>query len=147
MRKAILALALAAALISVGTAPALAAQPERETFELECSNGETFEVVVNGNGEFTPGRLVGSTRVLIPTAFDDFSFQAVLPNGTVTGGAEPGSAKGGGNAAKGNPRPRLTCTFGDSFTVTAEDADEFGFPAGTVITFSGEVTGFLTGRR
>lgn len=147
MRKVILAPAVAAALVATGTAPALAAQPEREIIELTCDNGETFEVVVNGNGDFTPGRLVGSTRVLIPIAFGDFTFEAVLPSGEVISGSEPGTdAKGGGNVARRNPRPQVTCTFQDSFTLTEPD-DEFGLPVGTVVTFGGEVTGFLTGRR
>jgi hypothetical protein len=136
-----------AALVSTGAAPAQAAQPERETIELSCTNGDTFEVVVNGSGDYTPARLVGSTRVLIPVSFGDFTFRAELPDGRVETGTEPGTPpKGGGNVARRNPRPMVTCWFESSFTLTEPD-EEFGLPVGTVVTFGGAVTGFLTGRR
>ena len=145
MRTALLAPALAAALIATGTT-ALAAPPERETFELVCDNGETFEVEVNGNGAFTPARLLGSTRVLIPIALGDFSFTAVLPDGEVISGSQPGGEdKGGGNVARRSPRPTVTCDFSASYVLPEPDP-EFELPAGTRVTFSGVVTGYLTGR-
>jgi hypothetical protein len=146
MRKIILASAVTGALILTGTTPAVAAQPERETVELDCNSGETFEVVVNGNGDFSPGRVVGSTRVLIPIEFGDFTFTAVLPDGTVISESEPGALKGGGNVA-GHHSPTVTCTFQDSFTLVEPDPEFGGLPAGTIVTFGGTVTGFLTGHR
>ena len=146
MRRAIIVPAITAALIAWGAPLATAAPPEQETFELVCDGGQTFEVVVNGNGAFTPARVLGSNQVLIPISFGDFTFTAVLPDGTVIEDSEPGGeAKGGGNVAQRNPRPTVTCTFEDSF-VLEEDDPEFGLPAGTVVTFGGDVTGFLTGR-
>ena len=146
MRTITLAMAMAAALLSTGAAPALAA-PEVETFELSCSNGESFTVEVNGGGSFTPARLVASTRVLVPISFGDFAFEAVTPDGDVFSGTEPGEdAKGGGNVAARSPRPQVTCTFEQSFTLEEPDP-EFGLPVGTEVTISGSVTGYLTGRR
>ena len=40
------------------------------TFPATCDNGQTVQVVVNGNGEFSPAHVVGSTAVFIPQAFD-----------------------------------------------------------------------------
>ena len=143
MRRAITLAGATAALVVGSAATATAAPPEQEAIPLECSDGNTYEVVVNGNGAFTPGRLVGSTGVLVPTAFGETTFRAELPDGEVIEETEPASAKGGGNVTAHNPQETVTCTF----SVTEElEADEDGLPAGTVITISGEVTGFLTGR-
>ena len=57
--------------------------PVQETVALVCDNGDTFDVAVNGNGEFTPGRIVGDTGVLVPTSFGEFHITAVLPYCTV----------------------------------------------------------------
>jgi hypothetical protein len=48
------------------------------TFPASCDNGQTVEVVVNGNGEWTPAHVVGSTSVFVPQAFDTtFEFTPV----------------------------------------------------------------------
>ena len=143
MRRAMTLTCATAALVVGGAATASAAPPEREAIPLVCDNGETYEVVVNGNGAFTPGRLLGSTGVLVPTAFGDTTFVAVLPDGTRLEETEPGFEKGGGNVSAHNPRDTVTCTFEFGETLTEADGD---LPAGTEITISGEVTGFLTGR-
>lgn len=144
MRTTLSLVCTTAALVVGGATAATAAPPERETIPLVCDNGMSYDVEVNGNGSFTPGRIVGSTGVLIPTAFGDFAFRAVLPDGTVVEDSDPSvEAKGGGNVAR-SPRPTVTCTFSATETLTE---DEEGFPAGTVVTFSGSVTGFLTGGR
>ena len=57
------------------------------TFPATCDDGQTIQVVVNGNGAWSPAHVVGSTAVFIPQAFDlTFEF-------TPTGG---------------RPRPRRT---------------------------------------
>lgn len=147
MRRAITLSAITAACLAVGTPAAMAAPPERQIFTLVCDNGQTFDVVVNGNGQFTPGRIVGSTGVLVPVSFGDFFFRAESPAGEeLAEGSFPGSAKGGGNVAQRNPQPTVTCTFEET-EVLEEFNEEFGLPAGTIVTFGGEVTGFITGRR
>jgi hypothetical protein len=32
-----------------------------------CTGGNTYQVVVNGNGTFNPGHVVGSTSIFVPT--------------------------------------------------------------------------------
>ncbi|MCE0488142.1 hypothetical protein [Ornithinimicrobium sediminis] len=146
MRKTILGPVLAAALMVGGTGAATAAPPEPEIIPLVCDNGHSYDIVVNGNGNWTPGRIVGSTNVLVPIAFGDFGFRAVTPDGDVYEETFPDEdLKGGGNVAQRNPRPTVTCTFTETFTLP-EDDPEFGLPAGTDVTFSGSVTAFLVGR-
>jgi uncharacterized membrane protein len=145
MRKLILIAAATALVIAGGASPAAAAPAQQETIPLVCDNGQAYDVAVAGNGDFTPGRVVGSQQVLVPTSFGDFHIRAVLPDGTVVEDSFPGSTKGGGNVEARNPQPTVMCTF-EQTEVLAEDDPESGFPAGTEITFSGEVTAFLTGR-
>jgi hypothetical protein len=143
MRRTLTVAAVATALVAGGAPLAAAAPPEREIIPLVCDDGQTFSVEVNGNGEFTPGRVVGTNQVLVPVSFGEFTFRAVLPDGTMIEDSEPGSAKGGGNVQAHNPRPTVTCTF-EITEVLEEEQD--GLPTGTGVTFGGEVTGFLTGR-
>jgi hypothetical protein len=141
MRKGFIVPAVAAAILGGGAQLASAAPPERETVPLVC-DGDTFTVVVNGNGAFTPGRVVDTNQVLVPVSFGEFTFRAVLPDGTVIEETEPGIAKGGGNVEARNPQPTVMCTFAVTEVLEQE---EDGLPAGTEVTFGGEVTGFLTG--
>src|SRR5205823_9250668 len=46
-----------------------------------CPGAAPYTVVVNGNGEFTPAHLIGSTSVFIPTAFDT-TFTFTPPGGS-----------------------------------------------------------------
>ena len=143
-RIAVMAAATAALAVTAPTASA-APHADRETFELKCDNGQTYVVAVNtGVGAFTPARVMGTNRMLIPIAFGDFHFTATSPTGEVLAeGSEPGDVKGSVDAR--SPRPTVTCTFEETFVLPADDP-EFGFPAGTILTFGGEVTAFLTGR-
>ena len=115
-------------------------------FDLRARQGAGLERGGLSCAEPSSCRIVDDTGLILPTSFGDFVFTAVLPNGTVIEGSEPGGEqKGGGNVERRSPRPTVTCTFAASFTLP-EDDPEFGLPAGTVVTFSGQVTGFLTGR-
>jgi hypothetical protein len=40
------------------------------TFPATCDDGQTVQVVVNGNGAWSPAHVVGITAVFIPQAFD-----------------------------------------------------------------------------
>jgi len=86
-------------------------------------------VVVNGNGEFTPAHVVGSTSMFIPTAIHvTFTF---TPAG---GGPMPDTT----NATKAAPiRGTVTCTI--PFQTV------FSGPQGSA-TIAGSVTGFFTPR-
>lgn len=92
-----------------------AAPKEAETVPLECDNGQSYVVVTSGNGDFTPGRVVGSTAVFVPIGFGRFT-------GTVTNAAtgevvetidDPPTWKG--QSAKG-VKDAITCTFSFSGT-------------------------------
>ena len=146
LKKLATVAATAALLVAVPAASAQAAPKGGDSFELVCDNGETYSIVTNRGSDFTPGFVVDATaRLIVPTSFGDFHFSAVAPDGEVlVDETEPGPSKGKGNAGGGN-HPSVTCTFGES-EVLAEDDPESGFPAGTTLTFGGEVTGFLVGR-
>ena len=123
----------AAAIVVVGGASAATAAPG-DLIPLTCDNGQHYTVQVNGNGEFTPGRIVGSTGVLVPSVIGPLHFHGVGPNGQVVfDETEPAAVKGNGGTGR---QPTVTCTF--SVTMVEE---------GTTVTFSGIVTGFITGRR
>ncbi|MEJ7584942.1 MAG: hypothetical protein WKF43_12880, partial [Acidimicrobiales bacterium] len=74
--------------------------------ELECENGQTHEVVVNGNGDYTPAHILGSTGVLVPFAFGEFTGTVTFPDGTTETFTEPGSSK----AAASRQRGLVNCT-------------------------------------
>ena len=95
------------------------------TFPASCDNGQTVQVVVNGNGEFSPAHVVGSTAVFIPQVFDvTFEF-------TPTGGETVTETD---TSSKPNVHGDLvTCSFDVTQT----------FPEGTFHLF-GSATGFLT---
>ena len=89
---------------------------------------QQIQVSVNGNGEFTPAHVIGSTAVFVPTAFDlTFSF---TPTGGTTESETDTSAKH--NQAKGT----VTCNIPAALNT-------FTSPEGT-FTLSGTVTGFFT---
>lgn len=121
---------LGAAVVALAVfAPAASADPvgakNSLTIPATCDNGQSVTVVVNGNGEFTPAHVLGSTAVFIPQAFDlTFEF-------TPTGGTTETETD---TASKPNVHGDLvTC----SFDVTQS------FPFGTLHLF-GTATGFFT---
>lgn len=46
-------------------APGAAADPKGVIFTDTCDNGQTVELTFNGNGDFTPGHVVGGTAVYV----------------------------------------------------------------------------------
>ena len=94
------------------------------TFPADCG-GQTVQFTVNGNGDFTPGHVVGSTSVFVLQSF------TITLEITPTGGETMSETT---TRSKGNPHGDLvTC----SFDVTQN------FPDGT-FHFSGTATGFFT---
>jgi hypothetical protein len=94
------------------------------TFPATC-DGQTVQFAVNGNGDFTPGHVVGSTAVFVLQAFD-ITFQFTPPGGPTQSETTARS--------KGNVHGDLvTCSFDVTQT----------FPEGTV-HFFGTATGFFT---
>ena len=119
----------AAALALAVFAPAASADPLNAknslAFPVTCDDGQTVQIVVNGNGEFTPALVVGSTAVFVPQAFD-ITFEFTPTDGTTETETDASS--------KRNVHGDLvTC----SFDVTRS------FPEGTFHLF-GTATGFFT---
>jgi hypothetical protein len=97
-------------------------------FTAVCGSTQ-LQVVVNGNGVFTPAHVIGSTSVFVPTAFDlTFTF-------TPAGGGAPEVDTETSAKAHGQENA-VTCELpGALNTVTS--------PEGT-FTLDGTVTGFFT---
>jgi hypothetical protein len=112
----------------VAVVPGAAADPinakNNFAFPATC-DGQTVQFVLNGNGDFTPGHLVGSTSVFVVQAFD-VTFQF-----TPTGGPTETETD---SASKPNPHGDLVNC---SFDVTQ------AFPEGT-FHFFGTANGFFT---
>jgi opacity protein-like surface antigen len=101
-----------------------------DVFTALCG-GTQLMVSVNGNGEFTPAHVIGSTAMFIPTAFNlTFSF-------TPTGGTTQSETD---TAAKAHqPKNAVTCELPAALNT-------FTSPEGTFV-LSGTVTGFFTPAR
>ena len=126
--------ALSAALTAVAAPAAPVNAPNAELVTLDCGAAGTFDVVVNGNGEWAPGHLLDGNGVVIPVAFGESTFVVRDAEGNVVEqGTEPATSKG---KAKARGRERITC----GFTLTFE---EDGFTA----TVTGSGTGFMAGPR
>jgi len=122
--------AVAAGVTALGASGVAAADPSGDTFSVACDNGATYQVVVKGNGLFTPAHDVNSNSVLVPTSFGQITFTVTDPEGNVTTETEPPVSKG----SSGHPRATTTsCTFHQEGT-----EDGFSF------VVDGSVTGFVT---
>jgi hypothetical protein len=120
------------ALVTAVMVPVAAADPTNAKSAVQISamcSGQLVMVVVNGNGEFLPGHVIGSTSVFIPTALNlTFTF-------TPTGGSPMSEVE---TSSKAVP---ITSTT----TCTIPLQTLFSGPEGTA-TIQGTVTGFFTPR-
>jgi hypothetical protein len=89
---------------------------------------QTVNVVVNGNGKFTPAHVVGSTKMFIPTALS-LTFTFTPTNGTPETNTQ--------NVHKASPPKHGTIMC----TIPMQTLDSG--PQGTA-TIQGSVTGFFT---
>jgi hypothetical protein len=97
-------------------------------FTAVCGSTQ-LQVVVNGNGVFTPAHVIGSTSIFVPTAFDlTFSF-------TPSGGGAP-EVDTETSAKVHQPSNAVTCQLPGALNT-------FTSPEGT-FTLDGTVTGFFT---
>jgi hypothetical protein len=95
------------------------------SFPATC-DGQTVQFVVNGNGEFTPGHVVGRTAVFVVEAVD-ITFEFTLPGGPTESETD--------TASKNNVHGDLvTCSFDVTQT----------FPEGGTVHLFGTATGFFT---
>ena len=132
MKRRLLVLAACSALAAVAIAPTAGADPvnakNSQQIEATCPGAAPYTVVVNGNGEFTPAHVIGSTSVFIPTAFDT-TLTFTPPGGSTMTNHD--------TSAKAAPiKNTITCTI---------PFQSFPSPFGT-FTIEGTVTGFLTPR-
>jgi hypothetical protein len=95
------------------------------TFPATC-DGQTVQLVVNGNGEFTPAHVVGSTALFIPEAFN-VTFEFTLPG-------EPTQSETDTSSKPNVHGDLVTCSFDVTQT----------FPEGGTIHLFGTATGFFT---
>ncbi len=100
--------AAAAVVVLAGAGPAAAdpsGSPKAETLTVTCDNGlGVLEVVINGNGDLSPGHLATSTQIGIPY---EFHFTGTF---TPTGGDPEPIDLHLGHPAPNNGR-LATCTF------------------------------------
>jgi hypothetical protein len=128
-------------LVAFGTAvggPAVADPvnaPNAERIPLTCGD-QTYDIVVNGNGDWSPAHDTASTRMFIPTSFGEFSITVTNADGKVVDSeTDPPSIKGSSDMARGTS---VECTF----AVEDDVVDPVEGPLH--IAVSGSVNGFVT---
>jgi hypothetical protein len=132
MKRRLLVIAACGALAAAAIAQTAGADPvnAKNSLQIEavCPGMPPLTVVVNGNGEFSPAHVLGSTSVFIPTAFDTtFTF-------TPTGGSTETDHDTSAKAAPISNTTTCTIPF-----------QSFSSPFGT-FTIEGTVTGFFAPR-
>lgn len=132
----IVAIAAVCVTLTAGTAAAAPVNaPNAQTVALDCGEAGTFQVVVNGDGAWSPGHDLNSNAILIPVSFGEETATVRDAEGNVIDeSTRPAMTKGQGKARAQHRNP-IACTYTLSFT---ED--------GNTITVSGSVTGFIAGR-
>jgi hypothetical protein len=143
LKSALAVSAATIATIGLAAAPSVAA-PEKEAIPLDCGSDGTYLVTVNGNGDFTPANDTASTTVAVPIAFENERFVATAPDGTVLVDETNPDREVKGQVESHSPRQQVHCTF--ALTFVLDQADE-GFPAGTTLSITGDVIGYLTPAR
>jgi len=132
-------LAASAALAVAGVGPASADPAKGELVPLVCDDGGTYEVVVAGNGAFTPAHDTASNTMFIPTGFGEFHGVVSDSEGQVLFEfTDPPATKGSSTKARATS---IECTF----SFSGEELD----PELGLIHFegSGSVVGFTTPAR
>lgn len=129
----LLAIAVLAAAVVAGSAFAAPSNaPNAITATLDCGSAGTFDVVVNGRGEWGAGHLLDGNGVVVPLSFAEETAVVRDAEGNVVDQfTEPATTKG---RARARGRERVTCAY----TATVQDD-------GFTVTITGTVTGFMTG--
>jgi hypothetical protein len=115
------------------------ADPKRgDHFGLTCG-GTTYQVVVTGNGTWTPAHDTQSNLVFIPHAFTAFYGEVRDAAGTVVDTfTDPPQTQG-----SGKQRNDVSCTF--AFHEVSDGSDPNGPPAGYTFDGGGGVSGQIAG--
>lgn len=125
MRLAAAALALSGGSVLGMAGPASAAGNE---VDVVCGN-TTYTVAVNGQGAWTPGRVVGSNKVLHPTSFGEVHGTVTFKDGSGSDEfTDPPMTRAAQPQAHNGKATLVDCTFSDDF----EDAYVIGHVEGTV---------------
>lgn len=114
--------------------------PGTSEVPLVCNDGNSYTVIVNGRGAFTPGHDVGSNTILVPTMFGPFhGVVTQVSTGTVLDDfTEPAVAKGSSTKTRATS---VSCTY----TIEQTGVDP-AFPELGPLHFvgNGSVIGFTT---
>ena len=133
MHRRLLFVAACVVFVAAAIAPGAGADPTnaKNATQLYATCGsQTVNVVVIGNGEFTPAHDLASTSVFIPTAFDTtFTF----------------TPSGGGGPSVETDTSAKAARLANTVTCTIPLQTLFSGPQGTG-TIQGTVTGFFTPR-
>jgi hypothetical protein len=132
MKRHLAAVSVAGAFAAALLAPTASADPvhAKNAFTVQATCGtRTLTAVTNGNGEFTPAHISGSTAVFVPTKFD-LTFTFTAAGSTQTQTQHDTSMK------SARVKNTITCTI---------PFQSFTSQQGTM-TIQGSVTGFLTPR-
>jgi hypothetical protein len=134
-----LSVAALAALCIAGVPTPAGADPtgakNASVFDLVCDDGTTTEIVVNGNGNWTPGHDLGSNAIFVPVSFGEVTGTVTDTEGDVVDTfTEPPATKGSGKHAD------LQCMFSGTFSFPDPDLGLL------TVTVSGDVAGFRTPR-
>jgi hypothetical protein len=110
--------------------------PAGETMTLTCGEDVWSITIAHGNGNWTPAMALADQTVFIPVTFGAVHGVVYDSEGNVVEEFHDDAVvhKGGGNAARGN-KELMDCTY----VFTFDDGVMTG-------EFSGEVTGFASGR-
>jgi hypothetical protein len=129
LRRGLIAVLVAASIVvAVPIASADPINAKNSQLVTAVCGGQQVQVVVNGNGKFTPAHFVNGTSVFVPTALDlTFSF---TPTGGTTQTMTHDVAKTGSHANE------VTCDIPAALNT-------FTTPQGT-FSLAGTVTGFIT---
>lgn len=144
MHRTLLATAAAGCLTALSlAAPATSDPAHGFPVHLVCDNGQTYDLVVSGNGDFTPAHDTASNTMFIPTWFGPFHGVVTDDDGNVVDEfTDPAVSKGKSNKTR---RTTTTCTF-EIHDVFDDPEDE---PDLGPLHFDGEgsVRGFTTPAR
>ena len=124
--------AAAVAAVTLTIAFAASASAKQELVELDCGSDGALTVMVNGNGQFSTGRIVGG-GVAIPIAFSNQHGTFTDNEGHTEEFNDPDVVKGNGHPGKN--AHIVTCDF----EVTFEDENGSG-------SFSATVKAIVVGR-
>ncbi|MEI8406370.1 MULTISPECIES: hypothetical protein [unclassified Kribbella] len=122
----------AASVLGVGAIAGADPGGSPRSFEvlLVCDNGESYELILNGNGEFAVGHDSASDSIIVPTAFGPFHGVLTDAAGNVVDEfTDPAVAKGNSTKDRGTS---TECTF--------EFDETFTDPVLGVLHFHGEGT-------